>query len=906
MWHYCRLALMTVMLLSMFSKTLVGQFKPSFNISFTDSLQLDKESYFLYPVLSLFNKEDSLLKVQLIVYPPAGWRMMNDSIGVIDLPKDSMVRIPYTFIRQRGASSNWSSVKVQLKDMRGALLKDTFLLISAPLIQDFSLRAVSSELEADESTTELPILLNLQNKGTKQEVYRFSIRNSSLRLRQNYQIRLDPGEDTTCSVAVVIPLMVGITSERLLLQVEDSSNNIRSLPISFHRVYRSLKVHSSRYKTVPSVLELGGFWVDKQFFYFADAKIDVPMRNGSLGMSFRTKTFGPQRTIEKNIVTFNFVNPQWNIALGQLTSTHHFYAYGRGAKVFFKNKKGVEYGVESILRTPSLIHTSNYFKTSIGYVSKKIDLLNQFIVDINRRKGLHSYLFFHEISFSLPKQSFLKLHLSLGWEHFLRLRLINNKDPGIGIGYSYSTQLRSWDFQSSWQFFQKSYPGVDKGSRTINQLIRWRNKKQSVEVSYQYNSITSSILLDTIYYSDAFHFNMEKAGIKWSSGSSKSMFSMGTGLFRQVGLSLAQLPRYQYGEVAFSIKLSDRSKISLSSLSGYANNSLIDHVVWMTNSSLDLQLKKAGIRGLFIQQPVLQDSVVKRFLRYNQTFLTSPYLNFKLLRQLNGMLRYTLSKSLLDNRTNSALGFSLAYRSSKGNWQASASGTFPFKASETPGLAGVSYPYFTISLKRNFQLPFILKRKHFNVSVKAFEDVNLNGRPDEGEPVLPDLRLAVNQRKFLTDSLGSITIFNTDTGKYLIEPSGNNPAHRGLIPPQKNSITVNGQDQEILLPFRKGRIVYGKVLITSDPYAGTKFTPDNILVRAIDSTGKSYSILTDSSGNYSLSLPAGCYTITLNEEAFKGPIRALQSSFLIDVSIQSSREVNFTLIQRRREVRMRK
>jgi hypothetical protein len=252
------------------------------------------------------------------------------------------------------------------------------------------------------------------------------------------------------------------------------------------------------------------------------------------------------------------------------------------------------------------------------------------------------------------------------------------------------------------------------------------------------------------------------------------------------------------------------------------------------------------------------------------------------------------------------LGFTILFRSHTGNWQASASGTFPLSTSVKPGLAEVSYPYFTISIKKNIQLPFIFKRKYFNVSVKAFEDVNLNGRPDEGEPLLSGLRVGVNSRKFITDSVGAITISNADTGKYLIEVNGINAAYPGLIPPARNTVLVGAQDKDILLPFRKGRVVFGKVSIIADPYAGTKFTPDNILVRAVDSTGKSFSTLTDSSGYYSLSLPAGKYTISLNEEAFKGALRPLQTSFVVDISVDFSSEVNFTLVQRKREIRMRK
>jgi hypothetical protein len=140
----------------------------------------------------------------------------------------------------------------------------------------------------------------------------------------------------------------------------------------------------------------------------------------------------------------------------------------------------------------------------------------------------------------------------------------------------------------------------------------------------------------------------------------------------------------------------------------------------------------------------------------------------------------------------------------------------------------------------------------------------------------------------------------------LIEVHGFNTAYPGLIPPVRNTIVLGNQDKDILLPFRKERVVFGKVSIVADSYAGTKFSPDNVLVKAVDSTGKKFSTLTDSIGAFSLSLPAGRYTVSLNEEAFKGALRPMQASFIVDISMDFSSEVNFTLVQRKREIRMRK
>lgn len=111
--------------------------------------------------------------------------------------------------------------------------------------------------------------------------------------------------------------------------------------------------------------------------------------------------------------------------------------------------------------------------------------------------------------------------------------------------------------------------------------------------------------------------------------------------------------------------------------------------------------------------------------------------------------------------------------------------------------------------------------------------------------------------------------------------------------------------KEVLVPMRRGCIVYGKVELDLDPYSDIKFTPENILVRAFDGQGKQYTVLTDSSGYFSISLPAGRYTVSLNPDAFSGSIKPERVSFSIDLDMLKEKEVTFKLTQRRREIRMR-
>lgn len=244
------------------------------------------------------------------------------------------------------------------------------------------------------------------------------------------------------------------------------------------------------------------------------------------------------------------------------------------------------------------------------------------------------------------------------------------------------------------------------------------------------------------------------------------------------------------------------------------------------------------------------------------------------------------------------------FRTRKDDWQITATGAIPLTRSLAPGATGFSFPYLTFSVKKRLQLPAIHKRRYHDLKVVAFEDLNLNGIPDAADRTMADYRISIDNRQFITDKNGSILLSNTDTGVYniTVQSLGSN---RSLIPMERSKLVSLQRSKEVLLPFRKGHVVFGKVYLDLDRYSGIKFTPDNILIRVLNDQGKEFTVLTDSVGNFSLPLPTGNYTVSLNPDAFKGAIRPEQLSFSIDLITSNEQEVNFKLIQRRREIRMR-
>jgi hypothetical protein len=105
--------------------------------------------------------------------------------------------------------------------------------------------------------------------------------------------------------------------------------------------------------------------------------------------------------------------------------------------------------------------------------------------------------------------------------------------------------------------------------------------------------------------------------------------------------------------------------------------------------------------------------------------------------------------------------------------------------------------------------------------------------------------------------------------------------------------------------LRKGHAISGKVMIELDPYSTRKFTPDNILINILDKEGKKYTTITDSTGRFYLPLPSSNYKVYLNEEAFSGVLRPVQSSFEIDLQSETLGKVEFILREKKREIRYR-
>jgi hypothetical protein len=113
----------------------------------------------------------------------------------------------------------------------------------------------------------------------------------------------------------------------------------------------------------------------------------------------------------------------------------------------------------------------------------------------------------------------------------------------------------------------------------------------------------------------------------------------------------------------------------------------------------------------------------------------------------------------------------------------------------------------------------------------------------------------------------------------------------------------------LFIPLNRGVRINGSVLVDRDKYSESTGELDlsRIRVTAMDSTGKTYSVLTERNGNFLLNLPAGQYVISINESALGKDFVFTQSKYNLDLSTSfENLSLTFNAVEKKRKMEIKK
>jgi hypothetical protein len=227
------------------------------------------------------------------------------------------------------------------------------------------------------------------------------------------------------------------------------------------------------------------------------------------------------------------------------------------------------------------------------------------------------------------------------------------------------------------------------------------------------------------------------------------------------------------------------------------------------------------------------------------------------------------------------------------------------------------------SVKKQLGVP-LPGPKYISTKVIVFRDMNGNRRQDAQEDGVENILVTIRPKRleggdtlsysrvhgedFITDKKGEIWYDNISQGSYYIRMSSL-VAQGDWFTGEEQEVVVR-KGEAVYLPLNRGLRLSGAILVDRDKYSGgVEGTMDlsRIRITAVDSLGRTYTCLSERDGTFTLQLPMGKYTLTVNESALGDGFLFLRSRIELDLTrYVENYSVTFNVVERKRKVEIKR
>ena len=212
------------------------------------------------------------------------------------------------------------------------------------------------------------------------------------------------------------------------------------------------------------------------------------------------------------------------------------------------------------------------------------------------------------------------------------------------------------------------------------------------------------------------------------------------------------------------------------------------------------------------------------------------------------------------------------------------------------------------TLKKDFAIPVpkrFRNKKYCDANFVVFLDVNGNGKMEPSEVPVENIVLRMGEYEVITDEKGKAGFINASFAKYHVQvipliDMGS------WFPNIEDSVDVCGPEL-MYIPFTKGTQVYGTVELDHESYSGELFDKLDVSrfkIYMIDSSGRTFSSITDNKGNFSFYVPHARYTLKFDEKVLGSSFYLPENDIPLDLrnGIESYYH-HFLIIQKKRKVK---
>lgn len=229
-----------------------------------------------------------------------------------------------------------------------------------------------------------------------------------------------------------------------------------------------------------------------------------------------------------------------------------------------------------------------------------------------------------------------------------------------------------------------------------------------------------------------------------------------------------------------------------------------------------------------------------------------------------------------------------------------------------------------IGLKKSFGVPVSLK-KYYDATFKAFKDDNANGKKEREEDgvknILVELLLIsyMDAKGNLIESLEPVQyeVLTNKAGDANFENLPRGTYQMSVIPLNGMARFYSGTSQDIVLntdkfipvPFANSASISGTLRLERShmTHLSKPVRLGSIKIIATGENGVTYSTLTDSQGGFRIDVPAGKYTISLNEDILGRNLLLKENDIVVNLNdVTDNSFVTFYLIEKERKLNIKR
>jgi len=898
--------LLLVLLSTIFAGYNAGaQGSPYYTITYKDSLQKEPSSSFLYNNITVKNTFNQLINLSVSITVPAGWYLVSDEQVTLDVPPGATQIIPLTLARQPGALAKWTPVTITAQ-LKNSPLRDQYqFYVKDKVNTNFGIYPFSQNIQVTNYQKDYEVKLLIKNKGNLDQHYKIVLENSLFELNNKYTVTIPARSDSivTYSFHINKEMWNRLKKEEVRVRVINDSNRENNYSYTVDKIGSIAKQNNQAYETMPITLEGGMMQFNNTLAYYGAITGDIAFsKESNLGFYYRSKEFGITG-LQYNVFNIFFNYKNWQIAAGQMTGPKDFYTIGNGLRLSYGQKDGLSFSIYGILHQKGLGTYNDIYGANLGYhLTHNIVVKHCLAASYDTSRNMNSYILSTDVQLIKNKTTALNVSAGTGFDHSA-VPIPGLKDTlGTAFGYNFTYGKDKLRIISSVQVNSNNYPGMFRGYQYQNHDFRYQGKNSFIGLFYRYNYSKTNYFKDSIYNLTSYNYNLSNYGVQTGWNNKLMSIAIGTGILSQTGQTTAP-PKYQSFNLDYNLTIAKYLYFQSSSLVGYPTLSFSKSPDLFTQL-FALGSSYGGVQMLYSKfpnyQPVYTTTGVQSGDQngFIETVNYGAYVNGRFFHnKLSTRLAYFLSQTLTDHKEISNANANIRYENKHEGLTVSLDGNMPLQKDN------INNHYASLSVIKDLNVPIIFKRKYYDLKLTLFNDENSNGKYDKNEPLLKDVQVNINNYGMLSDDNGNILYKNVEKGNYTLDFHSIRNL-KGLIPAYgfTQSATVNGKT-DMQIPFKKARVITGHLAVEIDTISHTEVTVQNYRVTATDSSGEKFTDLTDAHGDFTLSLPAGKYTVALNPAAFADEaVKPTQISYNVDLVNNEEGMVTFKLVQKKRGV----